>query len=75
MADETTPETDAPETEAAEAAETEGEAAPKTRTPRVGLQNLLTRDSDTAARPGFRSPSNKRSKAQKKGKGGKKKRR
>jgi hypothetical protein len=34
------------------------------QTPRMGLQAMLTRDSDMAARPGFRSPSNKRSKTQ-----------
>ena len=33
-------------------------------TPRVGLHSMLTRDSDMASRPGFRNPSNKRSKAQ-----------
>lgn len=77
MADDETPETDAPEaesTDATDAPEVEADAAPKLRTPRVGLQGLLTRDSDAAARPGFRNPSNNRSKAQKKGKKGKKKR-
>lgn len=41
-------------------------------TPQVGVQSLLTRGSDLAARPGFRSPSNNKSKAMKKGKKGKK---
>ena len=49
------------------------------KTPRVGLHSMLTRDTDMASRPGFRSPSNKRSKAQSKSKNkkarGKKKRR
>jgi len=57
------PETETPETE------TEGaEAAPAApRTPQVGLQSLLTKASDVAARPGFRSPANQKSKAQKGG--------
>lgn len=64
--------------------ETEGEAteeqeagkakAAEQGTPRVGLHGLLTRDSDMAARPGFRNPANARTKAQKAGKKGKKKR-
>ncbi len=36
--------------------------------------NILTRPTDHAARPGFRSPPNQKSKAQKKGKAGGKKR-
>lgn len=43
-------------------------------TPRVGLHGMLTRDSDVAARPGFRNPPNARTKAQKSGRKGKKKR-
>ncbi|HCH62379.1 MAG: hypothetical protein CL927_16040 [Deltaproteobacteria bacterium] len=38
------------------------------KTPRVGLHSMLTRDTDMASRPGFRNPSNKRSKAQGKSK-------
>lgn len=54
---------EAPETESAESESAESEvSAPST--PRVGLHSMLTRDSDMASRPGFRSPSNKRSKAQ-----------
>lgn len=34
--------------------------------------NILTRPTDHAARPGFRSPANQKSKAQKKKSGGKK---
>ena len=37
-------------------------------------QNILTRPTDHAARPGFRSPPNQKSKAQKKDKAGGKKR-
>lgn len=58
---ETTPETPA-------AAETEAESArPEAapNSPRIGLQALLTKPSDLAARPGFRNPANSRSKAQK----------
>ncbi len=49
-------------------AEDSGDAKPaaKSQTPRVGMQGLLTRDTDIAARPGFRNPANKRSKASKK---------
>jgi|GEM_PF-4978596 len=42
---------------------TESNEPTSTRTPRVGLHSMLTRDSDMAGRPGFRNPSNKRSKA------------
>lgn len=45
-------------------------------TPKINApNNILTRDEDQAAKPGFRSPSNKKTKAQKKKakKGGKKK--
>ena len=42
----------------------EGAASSAMRPPRMGMQALLTRDTDMAARPGFRSPSNKRSKVQ-----------
>jgi hypothetical protein len=34
----------------------------------TGMRSLLSRPSDVAARPGFRAASNKKSKAQKKGK-------
>jgi hypothetical protein len=44
------------------------EAVSSGKTPRVGLHSMLTRDTDMASRPGFRSPSNKRSKAQSKAK-------
>ncbi|RME22147.1 MAG: hypothetical protein D6798_16550 [Deltaproteobacteria bacterium] len=47
----------------------DADAAPRaatSRTPRVGMQGLLTRDSDLTARPGFRNPANTRSKASKK---------
>jgi hypothetical protein len=57
----TTEETVAPEAPETESAESEVSAP---STPRVGLHSMLTRDSDMASRPGFRSPSNKRSKAQ-----------
>jgi len=60
-----TTETDAPEVEApAEEATEEATEVSSARTPRMGMQALLTRDTDMAARPGFRNPSNKRSKAQ-----------
>ena len=60
-----TPETpETPENPAADGAEAT-QAAP--RTPQVGLQSLLTKASDVAARPGFRSPANQKSKAQKGG--------
>jgi hypothetical protein len=68
---------DTPEETADETAEetAEGGAAPvRPTTPQVGLQGLLSRESDQAVRPGFRNPSNKRSKAQAKKKGGKKRR-
>lgn len=67
-----TDETPSPETEETEQDRDQGSQS-SGPTPRVGLQGLLTRDTDIAARPGFRNPSNKRSKAQKK-KGRKKKR-
>ena len=65
-------------TESDAAAVSDAEATPETaegtaedtaavsaaRTPRMGIQALLTRDTDMASRPGFRSPANKRSKAQ-----------
>ena len=68
------------ETSAPPAAESETETETETttdasgggKTPRVGLHSLLTRDTDMAARPGFRNPSNKRSKAQTKSKAKKK---
>ncbi len=64
-----TPETD----ETLESGENEAAApsGPRMTTPRVGLQGLLSRDSDVTLRPGFRNPANSRAKAQKKG-GGKK---
>jgi hypothetical protein len=64
-----TPETPVTETEtlSAEAAEAEAAAQAAPRTPQVGLQSLLTKASDVAARPGFRSPANQKSKAQKGG--------
>jgi hypothetical protein len=53
------------DTETTETPETEeGEVVGTSRTPRVGMHSMLTRDSDMTARPGFRNPSNKRSKAQ-----------
>ena len=66
------------DTESAPETEDTGEAVSASKTPRVGLHSMLTRDTDMAARPGFRNPSNKRSKAQskarKKGRNGKKRR-
>lgn len=56
--------TEAPATDT----DTSSEAAATTTTPRLGLHTMLTRDSDMASRPGFRNPSNKRSKAQSKSK-------
>lgn len=58
MSDETTekPET----TEAAE-----GETAAEKAAPRTAPPGMLTRPTDYAARPGFRSPPNTKSKAQK----------
>lgn len=50
--------------ETAEETTEEGAASSAMRPPRMGMQALLTRDTDMAARPGFRSPSNKRSKVQ-----------
>ena len=41
----------------------------------ASMRSLLSRPSDVAARPGFRAPSNKKSKAQKKKKGKGRKRR
>ncbi|MCB9743453.1 MAG: hypothetical protein H6741_25115 [Alphaproteobacteria bacterium] len=49
------------ESEESEASGSKGESA-------KAAANPLSRPSDAAARPGFRNPSNKRSKAQKKGK-------
>ena len=63
----TTDESSAPE-EAASETEDATEAVSSGKTPRVGLHSMLTRDTDMASRPGFRSPSNKRSKAQAKSK-------
>ncbi len=59
---------DETQTEETQTEETQTEEGPTTApaTPQVGLQSLLTRGSDVAARPGFRSPSNSRSKATKK---------
>jgi len=65
--DETTDETAEETTEG-------GAAAARPTTPQLGLQGLLSRESDQAVRPGFRNPSNNRSKAQSKKKGGKKRR-
>lgn len=77
MSDETAPQTEAAEaaettTAEGEAAEAESEGGTRRQTPRVGIHSLLTRDSDAVARPGFRNPSNSRSKAQKKSKAKKK---
>ena len=66
-----TTESDAPAAESTEES-TEETATSTARTPRMGIQALLTRDTDMASRPGFRSPANARSKAQS---GGKKARR
>ena len=63
----TTDESSAPE-EAVSETEDAAEAVSSGKTPRVGLHSMLTRDTDMASRPGFRSPSNKRSKAQAKSK-------
>lgn len=63
----TTDESSAPE-EAASETEGATESVSSGKTPRVGLHSMLTRDTDMASRPGFRSPSNKRSKAQAKSK-------
>lgn len=70
-----TPETGIPESEVPDSETPQGgpdgegkKARPDSGTPRMGLQGLLTRDTDMAARPGFRNPSNKKSKAQKAGK-------
>ena len=60
--------------ESAEATPEGGAAGVRSSTPKLGLQGLLSRESDQAARPGFRNPSNVRSKAQSKKKGGKKRR-
>lgn len=54
------------DTETGEEGEGKGKKAATSATPRVGLQSLLTRDSDMTVRPGFRNPANKRTKAQKK---------
>lgn len=70
----TTDESSAPE-EAASETEGATEAVSSGKTPRVGLHSMLTRDTDMASRPGFRSPSNKRSKAQAKSKKRNKKKR
>ena len=56
------PELPASDTETPPADDASAGAAPST--PRVGIHSLLTRDSDQVARPGFRNPSNTRSKAQ-----------
>ena len=60
------------ETETETESDASTEAAAGGKTPRVGLHSLLTRDTDMAARPGFRNPSNNRSKAQTKSKAKKK---
>lgn len=73
-----TPETpDSTEAETDETTEQTEESASSASptTPQLGMQSLLTRGSDVAARPGFRSPSNNKSKAMKKGKKGRKKKR
>ena len=70
MSNDETPEPSAAETETE--TETETEAASSGKTPRVGLHSQLTRDTDMAARPGFRNPSNNRSKVQSKSKAKKK---
>ena len=62
----TTEDTNAPEGAETEATGTDSNNSKisSSTTPRVGLHSMLTRDSDMASRPGFRNPSNKRSKAQ-----------
>jgi len=50
------------------------ELAPQAPTEHGRPPNILTRPTDHAARPGFRSPANQKSKAQKKPKAGGKKR-
>lgn len=64
-------ETDNTETETTETPEAPAEES-ATPTPSRRVGNPLSRPTDAVARPGFRNPSNKRSKAQK---GSKKKRR
>lgn len=61
MSEQPTPENT--ETETAEGTEETEETAATTSTIRVS--NPLSRPTDAVARPGFRNPSNKRSKAQK----------
>ena len=56
-------EDESPAPEATETAEASDETAAKKS--EVKITGALSRESDMAARPGFRSPSNKRSKAQK----------
>ncbi|MCB9683109.1 MAG: hypothetical protein H6733_16715 [Alphaproteobacteria bacterium] len=53
--------------ETEETDETPIDATPKAR-PSVAPSGILQRPSDAAVRPGFRSPANSRSKAQKAGK-------
>ncbi len=55
--------TDASETDGEES---EGEETEAASSQVRGLRSPLTRDSDVAARPGFRNPSNTRSKASRK---------
>lgn len=59
------------ETEGTEGEDAESESGPATSRP---PPSILTRPTDHAQRPGFRSPSNARSKAQKKKKNKRKKR-
>lgn len=64
-----TPVSDGDADDAVEAGDDSGASAPRSSTPQLGLQGLLSRDSDQASRPGFRNPGNARSKVQKKKKG------
>lgn len=69
--DDPTPETldaGAPEGDAPDGGTAGRPAHPEpTRQPQLGVQALLTKKTDFAARPGFRNPANARSKASKKG--------
>ncbi len=51
-----------------ESTEADESTPTKASTPRMGLQAMLTRESDMASRRGFRNPPNARSKAQAAGK-------
>jgi hypothetical protein len=62
--DNTSIETESAATDAGNETQDVETAAPTSATPRIGVASMLTRDSDLAARKGFRSPPNAKSKAQ-----------